>query len=140
MRRSISILWVLMLVSVIPSFGQNTAKPSHPARLRVYYFHTEERCPIDQSVEDNTRMVMNSNYKDKIQDGTIDFRIINTDVKANEALASKFDINAQALYLVKVEKGKETNTDLTKFAFDWSLGSPLKFRKGLKDEVDKLLK
>lgn len=135
------IILFLVLMQTIPMSGitQNIAKPASVVKIKVYYFHTEERCPIDQSVELNTTAVMQGNFREKIKDGTIDFRIINTDDKTNAKLVSQFDINAQALYIVKVEKGKVIKTDLTKFAFDYGLSNPLKFKKGLKDEIDKNL-
>jgi hypothetical protein len=140
MKKLLLVFSLIILAS--PAFikGQTATSSKAPVRLKVYYFHPDERCPIDQSVEDNTRKVMQTNYQEKIKDGTIDFRVINTDDKANEKLASGFEINAQALYLVKVEKGKETKQDLTKFAFDNGFSNPLKFKKGLKDAIDEDLK
>jgi hypothetical protein len=132
----------LLPVLLLPHFiaAQTSSKGTAGPTLRVYYFHAEERCPIDQSVEENTKKVMQTNYQDKIKNGTIDFRIVNADDKANAKLTSGFDINAQALYIVKIEKGKEIKTDFTRFAFDWGLSNPMKFKKGLKDEIDKNLK
>jgi hypothetical protein len=131
-----------LIVFTSPAFiiGQTATSPKSSARLKVYYFHPNERCPIDQSVEENTRKVMQTSFQEKIKDGTIDFRVINTDEKANEKLANGFEINAQALYLVKVDKGKETKQDLTKFAFDNGFSNPLKFKKGLKDAIEEDLK
>ena len=139
MKRKLIFL-ALFQISMILVIAQNSSKPSSYHKLKVYYFHTEERCPIDQSVEDNTTKVMQSNFREKIKDGTIDFRIINTDDKANAKLLTGFEINAQALFIVKFEKGKEVKTDFTRFAFDYGLSNPLKFKKGLKDEIEKNLK
>jgi len=72
--------------------------------------------------------------------GTIIFRVINTDDKSNAKITAKFDINAQALYIVKLEKGKEIQKDLTRFAFDYGQSNPGKFKSGLKDEIEKALK
>jgi hypothetical protein len=140
MKKTILLCWFLALVSTPMIQAQNTVKPAQQTKVKVYYFHPEERCPIDQSIEANTKNVMQSAFREKIKDGTIDFRIINTDDKANAKLVSGFDINAQALYLVKIVKGKETKLDMTKFAFDYGQSNPLKFKKGLKDEIEKNLK
>ena len=140
MKKTFLFLLMMVLVSTISLTAQNASKPAGTVKIKVFYFHPEERCPIDQSVEENTKKVMQLNFQEKIKNGTIDFRIVNTDDKANVKLVSTFDINAQALYIVKIEKGKEIKTDLTKFAFDFGLSNPLKFKKGLKDEIDKNLK
>jgi hypothetical protein len=140
MKKTILLCLFLAQVSAPMIQAQNKVKPAQQTKVKVYYFHPEERCPIDQSIEANTKKVMQSAFSEKIKDGTIDFRIINTDEKANAKLVSGFDINAQALYIVKIVKGKETKQDMTKFAFDYGLSSPLKFKKGLKDEIEKNLK
>ena len=112
-----------------------TLKP----RVEVYYFHPTERCPIDQSIEDNTRRLMQSSFAKEIKDGTIKFLIINTDDKLQAKTVARFDINAQALYVVKLSDGKENKNDLTHFAFSNGLSNPARFKSGLKDEIEKTL-
>jgi hypothetical protein len=119
---------------------QNKVTPIKTAKVEVYYFHPTERCPIDQSIEANTKTVMKSFFSGETGNGTIVFRVINTEDKANAKITSKFDINAQALYITKLEKGKEIQKDLTRFAFDYGQSNPGKFKAGLKDEIEKLLK
>lgn len=140
MKKAISIIFLVILSITLPIFGQKQAAKNSKLKVKVYYFHPDERCPIDQSVEKNTIDLMQSVYKDKIKEGVIEFRVVNTDDKSNDPLVTDFEINAQALYIVSVGKGKETKTDLTKFAFDWGLSNPMKFKKGLKEEIEKNLK
>ena len=140
MKKIVIVTWALIQLFAMPNEAQNSPKSAATTKIKVYYFHPEERCPIDQSVEMNTRKVMESGFQQLVKDGTIDFRVINTDDKNNAKLVSGFDINAQALYIVKVMKGKGVKTDLTKFAFDFGLSNPMKFRKGLQDEIEKNLK
>jgi hypothetical protein len=117
-------------------------KPPVPAGLKaeVYYFHPNDRCPIDQSIEENTIKVIYNTYSKEIKDGTFRFAVINTDDKSQTKTISRFEINAQALFVVKWTNGKEVKTDLTHFAFDNGLSNPDRFRIGLKDEIDKALK
>lgn len=107
--------------------------------VEVYYFHPTERCPIDQSIEDNTRRLMQGSFSKEIKDGTIKFQIINTDDKSQAKTVVRFDINAQALYVVKLSEGKENKNDLTHFAFSNGLSNPARFKSGLKDEIEKAL-
>ena len=112
-----------------------TLKP----RVEVYYFHPTERCPIDQSIEDKTRRLMQSSFAKEIKNGTIKFQIINTDDKSQAKTVARFDINAQALFVVKLSEGKENKNDLTHFAFSNGLSNPSRFKSGLKDEIEKSL-
>jgi len=140
MKKILVVIWALIHLFAMSNEAQNSPKSAATTKIKVYYFHPEERCPIDQSVEVNTKTVMETNFKQQVKDGAIDFRIINTDDKNNAKLVSGFDINAQALYIVKVMNGKDFKTDFTRFAFDFGLSNPMKFRKGLKDEIEKNLK
>jgi hypothetical protein len=120
--------------------AQNKVKTSTTAKVEVYYFHPTERCPIDQSIEANTKIVMQSFFSKETGNGTITFQVINTDDKANAKLVAKFEINAQALYIVRHDKGKEIKNDLTDFAFSFSQSNPAKFKTRLKDEIESALK
>jgi biopolymer transport protein ExbD len=140
MKRIMLLLLLFMMFQLSFINAQNNLKTSSTAKVEVYYFHPTERCPIDQSIEANTRIVMQSFFPKETGNGTITFRVINTDDKANAKITAKFDINAQALYIVKLEKGKEIQKDLTRFAFDYGQSNPGKFKSGLKDEIEKALK
>jgi len=120
--------------------AQNKVKASSTVKVEVYYFHPTDRCPIDQSIEANTKTVMQSFFPKETGNGTITFRVINTDDKADAKVIAKFNINAQALYIVKLEKGKEIQKDLTRFAFDYGQSNPGKFKADLKAEIEKALK
>ncbi len=136
------ILLVLLLViahGTLRTSGQTAASKEPTLRVEVIYFHPNARCPIDQSIELNTKDVMQKTYAKEIKAGTVKLMIVNTDDKANARIVSQFDINTQALYIVKLDKGKEIKTDLTRFAFEFGLSNSSKFRNGLIDEIDKAL-
>jgi len=132
------ILFLLGFITVVNT--QQKPKTDQTPKVEIYYFHPKERCPIDLSIEENTRTVMQSHFSGKIKDGTIKFQVLNTDDKANAKTAARFTINAQALYIVKHGKDKETKTDLTDFAFSTCYGNPAKFNARLKDEIETALK
>ena len=138
--KRIVLLFTLLIFQGYFVSAQNKVKASSTVKVEVYYFHPTDRCPIDQSIEANIKIVMQSFFPKETGNGTITFRVINTDDKANAKITAKFDINAQALYIVKLEKGKEIQKDLTRFAFDYGQSNPGKFKSGLKDEIEKALK
>ena len=134
----------LVLLSITTTAGFVQAQSKTPEKTRpkieIYYFHPTERCPIDQAIEENTRKLMQSDFGKNLKDGTIKFQVLNTDDKANAKIVAKFNINAQALYIVKIEKGKEIKNDLTEFAFSYGQNNPGKFKTGLKEESLNALK
>jgi hypothetical protein len=138
--KKILILFVLLGMIGTSGSAQSKVQENTLPKVQVYYFHPSDRCPIDQSIEANSKIVIQSFFSKEIKDGAILFRVINTDDKANTKITAKFDINAQALYVVKLDKGKEIQNDLTRFAFDYSKSNPGKFKAGLKDEIEKALK
>jgi hypothetical protein len=140
MRRK-TILLFLFFIAFIPFVNtQNKPKTASNPKVEVYYFHPTERCPIDQAIEENTRATMQASFAKEVKEGTIKFQVLNTDDKVNAKTAAKFDFNAQALYIVKLEKGKEIKNDLTEFAFSCGLSNPSKFKTRLKEEIENALK
>jgi hypothetical protein len=143
----IPLIGILMFFSGLVMTGQNqhvSAQNPLPgksaAKLEIYYFHPTERCPIDQSIEETTRKMMQNDFAKEIKEGTIRFQVLNTDDRANDKIAGQFEINSQALYLVTFIKGKEIKNDLTEFAFSNCLSNPAKFKSGLKQEILQALK
>lgn len=138
-KLSVCILFMVFISGFTLIFAQGKSVVAKP-RVEVYYFHPNERCPIDQSIEENTIKLMNSSFSKEIKDGTIKFQIINTDDKSQAKTVARFEINAQGLFVVKLSTGKEIKNDLTPFAFDYGLSNPERFKNGLKDEIGKALK
>jgi len=135
-----SLLFSLLILFAGLTGGSAQNKPTvSKTRVEVYYFHPNERCPIDQSIEENTIKLMNSAFAKGLKDGTIKFQIINTDDKSQAKTVARFDINAQGLFVVKLLNGKEIKNDLTQFAFTFGQSNPQRFKDGLKEEIEKAL-
>jgi hypothetical protein len=141
MARIVKLVFMITLISqgLIVS-AQKPAVAKNITKLEIYYFHPTERCPIDQSIEETTSKMMRTDFAKEIKDGTIKFRVLNTDDKANEKIIANFEMNAQALYLVTKINGKEVKNDLTEFAFSNCQSNPGKFKAGLKHEIQSALK
>jgi hypothetical protein len=137
--KKILILFIFLGMIGISGRAQSKVPGSPRLKVKVFYFHPNERCPIDESIEANAKAVIQSYFAKETGNGTLVFRVLNTDDKANAEVVSKFDINAQALYIVRLDKGKEIQNDLTRFAFDFSKSNPGKFKAGLKAEIGKAL-
>lgn len=140
MKNILILSLLILLLTSTSGLSQTKGQGSNQLKVKVFYFHPSDRCPIDQSIEDNTKTVMQSYFSKETANGTILFKVLNTDDKVNAPVVSKFDINAQALYIVKVVNGKEIQKDLTRFAFDYGKSNPGKFKADLKAEIENALK
>ena len=91
-----------------PDNRLNKKARNSPSKVQVYYFHPSERCPIDQSIEAKIKAVMQTYFAKETANGTILFKVLNTEDEANLAVVSKFDMHAQALYIIRLENGKRS--------------------------------
>ena len=98
-KLTLSIVFLVFIAGFTHVFAQGKPPASKP-RVEVYYFHPIERCPIDQSIEENTIKLMNSSFAKEMKEGIIKFQIINTDDKSQAKTVARFDINAQGLFVV----------------------------------------
>ena len=140
MRRK-TILLILFIIGFIPVVNsQQKPKTASTPKVEVYYFFPTERCPIDLTIEENVKTTVQTYFSKEIKNGTMMLHLLNTDDKVNAKTVAKFNINAQALYIVKYDKGKEIKNDLTDFAFSTSQNNPAKFKARIKDEIEIALK
>lgn len=134
-----SILFIAILLSTL-AIGQNEEVKAKKTTVDVYYFHRAQRCQTCLSIEENTKNTLEQNFADELKDGTITLYIIDYEGEADKELIEKYNADAPALYLTKVKKGKETNKDLTDFAFDNSLHNADKYKEGLQKKINELLR
>ncbi len=109
-------------------------------KLQVYYFHSTNRCVTCNSIEENVKQVLDRNFKDEMEQGIIDFKVLNVDEKTNKTLVNEHQAVGAALHLVTLNEGKKTDNDLTRYAFSYSRNQPELFRQGIKDTINSLLK
>ena len=98
MKKMLNLL-LFLVISAHAVFAQAQAKPATTSKapVTVCYFHPTERCPIDQSIEENTRKLMQSDFAKNIKDGTVKLLVLNTDDKAN---AKMFFITVANIYFL----------------------------------------
>lgn len=108
-------------------------------RVEVIDFYGTHRCITCKAIESNAKYTVNTYFKKEQQNGTVVFKAINVDDKANYTIAEKFEATGTALFLNIIKNGKETHIDLTDFGF--SNGREQEsFSKQLKSKVEEALK
>lgn len=131
---------VLFLFSNCTNAQDKNAKPgAAKEKLSVYYFHATNRCPTCISIEDNTKKVLETYFKKEVDAGTIKLYVMSCDDEKNKALVDKYGAYGSTLVL-QGNTGKAVKDDVTNFAFQYSKNNPDKFKSGLKEKIEKLIK
>lgn len=138
------LLLLAICLTTLTACAQNkpstTAKQTVGNSVEVLYFHGKQRCPTCRAIEANTKATLDSAFAKELKNGTIVYRIIDFSEPANEKIAAKYEVAWSSLILVKHSNGKEQVTDLTRFGFANARKASANFKKGLADELNKLLK
>jgi len=137
--KKISLILFAIFLSAL-SFGQKEDATTKNTRIDVYYFHRTERCQTCLSIEENTKATLEAYFSDEVEDGTITFRSINFEGDADTDLIEKYSADGPSLFLTRVKNGKEKTKNLSDFAMENSLYNPDKFKRGLRDDLNKLLR
>ena len=78
------------------------------ARVIAYYFHGSFRCPTCRKLEQYSREAIETNFKDDLASGKLEFKVVNVEDKGNEHYGSDYQLYAKSLVLSLAKGGKET--------------------------------
>lgn len=109
------------------------------SKIEVLDFHSTHRCMTCNAIEANTKYTLDTYFSEELKNNKITFQVINVDEKENEKIAEKFEASGTALILNVIKKGKETQINLTDFAFMNGIDQEV-FSKELKTKIDTELK
>ena len=119
--------------------NQATSLDKSISKIEVFDFHSTHRCMTCNAIEANTKYTLNTYFSEELKDDIITFQVINVDEKENEKIAQKFKASGTALILNVIKQGKETQINLTDFAF-MDGNDQDTFSKELKAKIDTELK
>ena len=108
--------------------------------MEVLYFHGKKRCATCMAIEKNTKDVIETQFADELENGTVIFRIIDISEPENEKIADKYEVTWSSLFVSQWKDGKETYENLTEYAFANARTSPDIFKSGLTEKINELLK
>ncbi len=122
MSRHLKHLSVIVFSLILGSCtNQDTTTPasidSSISKIEVLDFHSTHRCMTCNAIEANTKYTLNTYFSNELKDDKITFKVINIDEEENESIAEKFEASGTSLILNVINKGKETQINLTDFAF-----------------------
>jgi hypothetical protein len=144
MSKTIKFFTVLVIGLILASCNsqdknQATSLDKSISKIEVFDFHSTHRCMTCNAIEANTKYTLNAYFSEELKDDIITFQVINVDEKENEKIAQKFKASGTALILNVIKQGKETQINLTDFAF-MDGNDQDTFSKELKAKIDTELK
>ena len=106
MKRKLLVFLIVMMVSfgVIYSFAAD--RPSS-SRVIAYYFHGTSRCASCYKLEKYSREAVETNFKEAVVAGKLEFRVINVEDKGKEYYADYYQLYTKTLILSLVKDGRE---------------------------------
>ena len=142
------LFYVLIAGIILISCGNGTKGKTETAnneamqtdRVEVLYFHGAQRCITCRTIEANTKALLDSLYSKEIASGKIVYKIIDISKKENEPIADKYEVTWSSLFVNGWKNGKENINNMTEFSFANAKGYPDKFKDGIKNKIDELLK
>lgn len=145
MRKTIKFLSVFAITILLtacngqPKKDTNASLDVSISKIEVLDFHSTHRCMTCNAIEKNTKYTLDTFFSEELKADKITFQVINVDEKENEKIAEKFEASGTSLILNVIKKGKETQINLTDFAFMNGNDQEV-FSKELKDKIDTELK
>jgi len=141
--KSINIILFLLIFS-LQGFAQqsnDTIISNNPKNLKVkvLYFHVTNRCHTCFSIEAAVRKTINENFKNELNNGTIDLYVLNCELPENKTISEKYEAYGATLAITEMDGGKEKTEDLTNFAFA-KIHDESVFISELKSKISELLK
>jgi hypothetical protein len=134
----LSLLIVVMLAFAIIGIAESTPSPSKNY-VKVIYFHGDKRCATCQKIEKYSTEAVKKSFKNELKNGKVKWAVIDFDKDENEHYMDEYALFTQSLVVIKYKDGKQK--EWKNCAKIWEkVGDESKFKKYVKDEVNKYLK
>ncbi|MCK4720538.1 hypothetical protein KAU08_07755 [bacterium] len=90
-----------------PENGTAETQALLPDRLTVYYFHGRSRCGPCTTLERYAREAVANNFADSVENGTIEWRVVNIDQPGNVEFVEKYLLYTQSVIVSEIRDGTE---------------------------------
>lgn len=95
--------------------GATTAKttglptPALTDGVRVYYLHSNTRCPTCRTIESYAEEAVRTAFADELKNRQLDWQVINYETPGNEHYATDYNVAAPSVVLVRYKDGKQVD-------------------------------
>ncbi len=107
MKKIIQVLAVVAAISA-GSFAFGQSNPQ--AKVIAYYFHGAFRCFTCINMEKFAREAIETNFKDALASGNLEFKVVNVEERCNEHFVNDYKLYTKSLILSLVKDGKEVKS------------------------------
>ncbi len=123
-----------VLPATAPANIASSTQEAQPHKVTAYYFHGNFRCTTCQNIEKYSREAIFSAFKDVLDSGELEWRVINVEEPGNEHFNEDYKLVTKSLILSESVDGREVRwTNLEKI---WQLvGEPESFKQYVRNEV-----
>jgi len=102
------IVILLAAVAVISTgFSAFAGEDKSPGKVIAYYFHGTMRCPTCHKLEQYSKEAIETNFKDALASGKLEFKVVNVEDKGNEHYGNDYQLYTKSLILSLVKDGKQ---------------------------------
>ncbi|MCX5681416.1 MAG: nitrophenyl compound nitroreductase subunit ArsF family protein [Candidatus Omnitrophica bacterium] len=139
MRKVFFICLIIALAMSAQMFFAFAEQSEAGVKVTAYYFHGKMRCPTCHKLEQYSKEAIETNFKDALDSGKLEFKVINVEDKGNEHYIDDYQLYTKSLILSLVKDGKQIKwRNLDKI---WEyVGNKQKFFDYVKSEVADFLK
>ncbi len=133
------------LVIVAASLGFSSilfnayAEQAPSSKVIAYYFHGTFRCPTCHKLEQYAKEVIESDFKDALAEGKLEFEVVNVEDKGNEHFVNDYQLYTKSLVLSLVKDDKEIKSKNLEKIWEY-VGNKQKYFDYVKSEVAGFLK
>lgn len=92
------------------NFRSLAAESPSKATVTAYYFHGTYRCPTCNKMEQYSKEVIETDFKNALDSGALQFKPVNIESQGNEHYATDYQLYTKALILSLVKDGKEVRS------------------------------
>ena len=118
--------------------NENPAQQPESRKLIVYYFHGNFRCPSCRKIEAYAKESVETNFKDKIDGGVIEWRLVNIDEPENKHFVQDYQLITRSVVVSEIINGRQVSWKNLDKVWDL-LGNKDAFLAYIRDEVTQIL-
>ena len=105
--KKLIVIFLAAVAVISVSFSAFAAEDKTAAKVIAYYFHGTFRCPTCHKLEQYSKEAIETNFKDALASGNLEFKVVNVEDRGNEHYTSDYQLYTKSLILSLVKDGKE---------------------------------
>jgi len=91
---------------IVASPSADASQEAFEDGLIVYYLHSSTRCPTCREIESQAYDVVQSQFADEVQNGELQWKVVNYEDPSAAELAKKFEIQMPVVVLAQMTAGE----------------------------------